>query len=916
LLHPWGFSRYATRVIAAGKISCEALEASAAIPWTRSRLIERLASLQQSSSVVDLEHRLMASLRLLRTEVLLGVMARDLGGSTDLAGLRAVMETMTLLAEVAVQAGVAFLHEDLRQRHGTPLGAESGAAQEMLVVGMGKLGGRELNVSSDIDLIFVYEEDGETDGQGSMGRISNHDFFWRMGQRLNALLSEVTSDGFVFRVDLLLRPNGRAGPLAVSLAMLEEYFIIQGRDWERYAWIKARVISDPERMGVTRGSAALAQLTTSFVYRRHLDYSVISAMRTLHRQIREETNQKDARQSQWKGADIKLGRGGIREIEFAVQVFQLIRGGQDSTLRLIPTLAMLPRLGERGILPADVAQALQEHYVFLRHLEHRLQYLEDAQTHSLPMEAEDQLRVAQAMGFNDYTQFKSALDERLQAVALLFDSIFSAETAPPSDDAGEQLWALAQITSSENIAESPQRELLQKLISICHSTRYRAQNERTREQFDIAMGRGLSLILKKYHGSALDSVINRFLHFMEAISRRASYLMLLVDYPIVMDRLLSLLAASEWAARYVSQRPQLLDEFLNQPDEQRDDFAGYWERFRAKLYVRLMELEGDTEGQMDLLRRQRHAETFRILLHDLDGELKVEQVADRLSALADVMMILVLGVAWRQVPQRHCEEPRFAVIAYGKWGSKEMGYDSDLDLVFLYQDDHELAQNNYVLLTRKISQWMTTLTGAGILYDVDMQLRPNGNAGVLVSPLEAFQHYQLQDRDNSAWVWEHQALTRARFCCGDRTIGTAFDDIRRTVLLRVRAMDALRLEILHMRQLMHQGNINNSDRFDVKHDTGGMVDVEFIVQTLVLAHAHQYPELIDNVGNVALLQRAGKIGLIDSALAEQVAIGYARLRGFQHQERLKGADKARVDVALVADIRPAVIALWNEVLHP
>jgi len=884
------------------------------MPWTRSRLTERLTSLQQSSSVVDPEHRLMESLRLLRAEVLLGVMARDLGNSINPASLHEVMESMTLLAEASVQAGVAFLHEELRQRHGSPIGAESGTAQELLVVGMGKLGGRELNVSSDIDLIFVYEEDGETDGQGSLGQLSNHDFFFRLAQRLNALLSEITSDGFVFRVDLLLRPNGRAGPLAVSLAMLEEYFIVQGRDWERYAWIKGRVISDTERAGVTRGSSALRQLAASFVYRRHLDYSVIGAMRILHQEIRDETNQKDARQSQWKGADIKLGRGGIREIEFAVQVFQLIRGGQDATLRLIPTLAMLPLLGERGFIAPEVAQALQEHYVFLRHLEHRLQYLDDAQTHSLPIEAEDQLRVAQAMGFNDYPQFKSALDQRLQAVAAQFDSIFPAETNAPLAGAGEQLWALAQITSSENIIESPQRELLQKLTSICRSTRYRAQSERTREQFDIAMGRGLSSILKQ--NGDIDFLTNRFLHFMEAISRRASYLMLLVDYPIVMDRLLSLLAASEWAARYVTQRPQLLDEFLNQPDEQREDFAGYWERFRTKLHVRLMELDGDTEGQMDLLRRQRHAETFHILLCDLDGVLKVEQVADRLSALADVMMTLVLDVAWQQVPQRHYKDPRFAVIAYGKWGSKEMGYDSDLDLVFIYQDDHELAQNNYTLLARKISQWMTTLTGAGILYDVDTQLRPNGNAGVLVSPLEAFQHYQLQDRDNSAWVWEHQALTRARFCCGDKTIGAAFDDIRRAVLLRIRNWDALRLEILNMRQLIHQGNINHSDRFDVKHDIGGMIDIEFIVQALILAHAHQHPELIDNVGNVALLQRAGKMGLINSGLAEQVAIGYARLRGFQHQERLKGARQARVDVALVADIKPVVIALWNDVLHP
>ncbi|NDU85106.1 MAG: bifunctional [glutamate--ammonia ligase]-adenylyl-L-tyrosine phosphorylase/[glutamate--ammonia-ligase] adenylyltransferase, partial [Ferrovum sp.] len=840
------YSRYAARVMATGKVPAEIWQSSAHTPWTRDRLRQRLDLIRQSISLVDPERALMAALRRLRAEVLVGIMTRDLNGQ---ASLSEVTESMTLLAEVTLQAGVEWLRETLCQRHGIPRGSDSGLEQELLVVGMGKLGGRELNVSSDIDLIFVYEEDGETDGSGVGTALSNHQFFWRMGQKLGALLSEITEDGFVFRVDLRLRPNGTAGPVAVSLAMLEEYFVVQGRDWERYAWIKARVVSDAARPGVSRGMAALAQLVTPFVYRRHLDYSAIGSLRTIHRQIREEADRESVRQAAWRGENIKLGRGGIREIEFVVQAFQLIRGGQDALLRLIPTLEVLSVLAQRGFLPMDTVILLRDHYIFLRQLEHRLQYLDDAQTHSLPMDNDDQARVAGAMGFVDFEAFRSNLVPRLQFVSGVFDRIFPAESVSSPAGPGERLWAQAGNEAFSEQGDDVDGDLLQKLVAMRQFPAYRAQSARTREQFDRAFGRGLNQILEGYDHPQRAVVLTRFLHFMEAISRRASYLMLLVDYPVVLERLLSLLAVSEWAARYVTQRPQLLDEFLVDADPQRTDFDQYWTHFRATLRARLLEVSGDTEEHMDILRRARHAETFRILLRDLRGELTVEEVADRLSALADVMMALVLEASWQEVPERHHEMPRFAVIAYGKWGSKEMGYASDLDLVFLYQDDHQEAQDNYSLLARKILRWMTTPTGVGVLYEVDLQLRPNGGAGLLVSPLEAFRHYQLQDRDNSAWVWEHQALTRARYAAGDSVIGAAFEAIRHQVLTRVRDLQALRAEILHMRQRLHKGHRNITELFDVKQDEGGVVDVEFLVQYLILAYAHRQPELVDNVGN-------------------------------------------------------------------
>jgi glutamate-ammonia-ligase adenylyltransferase len=905
------FSRYAQRVYASGKIPHHLLDASAESPWTLQKLSLRLQELQHSLADRDPERGLMTALRRLRAEVMVGVMTRDLEGRAPLAE---VTETMTLLAELSVQRAVEWLHGQLVALHGVPIGDDSGLPQELLVVAMGKLGGRELNVSSDIDLIFIYEENGETDGTGSGAALSNQDFFWRLGKRLNTLLSDISDEGYVFRVDLRLRPNGNSGPLVASLAMLEEYFVVQGRDWERYAWIKSRVISDPQRPGVLRGSEALARRVTPFVYRRHLDYSAIGALRAIHRQLREETDRESLRHAAWRGANIKLGRGGIREIEFVAQVFQLIRGGQDPALRVIPTLEVLALLGQRGLLSEEESLTLKSHYVFLRRLEHRLQYLDDNQTHSLPANAEDQLRVAAAMGFSHYEALLENLADRTREVAQVFDRIFPAGPST-AEGPGERLWRQAAIDPYE--ASRPENgPLLQQLGALQQSFGYRAQTARTREQFDRALAAGLDLILPPDAAASapVSPQLTRFLTFMEAISRRASYLMLLVDYPVVLKRLLTLLEASEWAARYITQRPQLLDEFLNDQDEQREDFSGYWSRFRHALEARLEEASGDVETQMTLLRQARHAETFRILLRDLRGELRVEEVADRLTALADAIMVLVLEYCWRQIPQRHCDAPRFAIIAYGKWGSKEMGYESDLDLVFLYEDDDERAQTNYALLVRKISTWMTLPTGAGILYEVDTQLRPNGNAGMLVSPLEAFRHYQMQDRPNAAWVWEHQALTRARFCCGDAAIGNSFEAIRHEVLTRRRDLNALRGEIASMRERIHKGHPNASELFDVKHDSGGMVDVEFIVQYLILAHAHAHPELADNVGNVALLRRAALAGLIDAELAEKVAAGYARLRGFQHAERLKGADKARIEPARAATIRESVVSLWKAVL--
>lgn len=939
------FSRYAARQLDALRLSEAQWRDLEQQPWSRQRLQQRFSQLLQHSPLTDPEQILRQCLRWLRQEVFLSLMQRDLAG---VASLQEVLQGMTLLAEFAIHQASRWLYADLVRQHGFPLGETSGLPQVLLVVGMGKLGGAELNVSSDIDLIYLYEEAGHTgplptadllttlqpalaqhDAEvripglpslqqlaaltaqpGSGSSLSNHDFFWRMARRLTPLLSEVSAEGWVFRVDLMLRPNGSAGPLAVSLDMLEEYFMVQGRDWERYAWIKGRVVCDARIPAVTRGTQALLQRVTPFVYRRHLDYSALGALRDLHQQIRSAAQQDALRTAHRCGQNIKLGRGGIREIEFVAQVFQLIRGGQDPALRCLSTRQTLEILVQRNLLEPRHGEQLRAQYAYLRQLEHRLQYLEDAQTHCLPLDPQDLERVAQAMGAADVTSFQQDLAARMQQVAEIFDLVFPAPVSPPATSRAQELWQRAREIGQPGPEDHDDARWLQQLCALQRSPSVRAQGAHARAQFDRALVAGLDQLMLRPQEEG-DILLPRFLDFMEAISRRTAYLMLLLDYPVVLQRLLPLLAASPWAANYLTQRPHLLDELLTEPDGQRQDFSGYWQRLGLETRERLNALGEDVEARMNLLRRLRHGELFHVLVRDLRGELPVEQVADRLSALADLLMSLVLEQTWKDIPTRHREQPRIAIIAYGKWGSKELGYASDLDLVFITDDTDARAQNNHVQLVRKITQWMSAPTAVGILYELDMQLRPNGNAGLLVTPLEAFRHYQLQERANAAWVWEHQALTRARFCCGDSAIGVEFEALRRTVLQRERSLEDLRAEVVHMRERMHQGHPNPGPLFDVKQDAGGMVDVEFMVQYLVLAHAREHPELLENVGNAALLRLAGGLGLIPVELAQASATSYAALRRLQHRERLRDAPQARIPAEEAQALRQPVRRLWQ-----
>lgn len=954
------YSRYASRQFQARpELQARVLQLAGA-PLTRSWMAGRLTELGVPEDAPTMpENDLRRALRQLRAEVFCTLMARDLQGVADVAEVTAAMSD---LAELAIQRALAPLSAELEAVFGAPqVQLEEGGAAlpaTLGVVGMGKLGGRELNVSSDIDLIFVYEDDGETAG-GARAAISNQEYFSRLGRRLIGALAEMTADGYVFRVDMRLRPNGDSGPLVCSIGMLEEYFYVQGREWERYAWIKGRLVSELDSPAALRLSSQLESRVIPFVYRRYLDYGVIGAIRSLHQQIRQEAARRALMRPE-KADDVKLGRGGIREIEFSAQVFQLIRGGQDAAFRVRPTLQVLELAASRGLLAASVCEQLAQAYRFLRRVEHRLQYVDDAQTHALPVDPLARESLARSLGFADFAAFQVVLDGHRQCVEQEFDQIFAGkvEQGSPADTNGfdvldlDWIWcdALADADAPPNAdanahtdtdrqrdshdADEARSEfnarldaqltqlgmadpvtLRERLRATRMSSRYQGLPVISKQRFNLLVQRAL-LSASRYgqNGTAAlsldpDAMLTRFLDLLEAISRRGAYLALLSEYPAALERVLAVLGGSRWAAGYLNSHPQLLDELL---DDEALASPFDWPAFKTLLRSRIAAADG-VEQQMDLLRHAHHAEVFRILLLDLAGRMTVEVISDRLSELADVVLDVTLEAVWKTLPRRHREVPQFAVIAYGKLGGKELGYASDLDIIFLY-DDAEDAAEIYATFARRLVMWLTTATGAGTLFDIDLRLRPNGASGLMVTSLNAFRAYQLREGDaaNTAWVWEHQALSRARYSAGDAAIGAAFDEIRTRVLALPRDAAALAAEIIAMRTRVAAGHPNRSALFDLKHDRGGMVDIEFTVQYLVLLHASAHPALLRNAGNISLLRELAQLGLLATELAEQVGNAYRLYRKLQHKMRLDGVEAARVEPARVMKESAAVLALWAQ----
>jgi glutamate-ammonia-ligase adenylyltransferase len=838
------------------------------------------------------------ALRVLRQLVLERLVVLD---CEQQAPLNTVTQSMTALAEFSLDQALQEALVRVDQRHGAPMTAQ-GTRAELWVIGMGKLGAGELNVSSDIDLVYVFDEDGQTQGiEGGRARVSNHSYFDKVVKQLYALIGETTEHGQVFRMDLALRPNGESGHSVVSLDALEEYFQVQGREWERLAWLKARVVAPASCIDQVK---ALREVVTPFVFRRYLDYNVFEALRVLHQQIRAQSRRLSAGRPE-RANDVKLGRGGIREIEFTVQLLQVVRGGQFPELRQRATLDTLASLVPARLMPADTAQALHEAYVFLRRVEHRIQYLDDQQTHRLPSVPADLQWIAHTLGLADSHALLDVLQQHRDRVAQEFERLLgqgessptdAANTPPPvSHDWASVLEGLSPLFR-ERMAAWP---ALPRVLALREDGRERLLRLVQRTQSWLDQGR------------INEEAALRWSDWMEPLLRRETYLALLLERPQVHQQLLRLLGSARWAARYLRTHPGVIDELAN-PEvlDERFDAAQLRRHLQARHDALASQDADDEESLLNVLRRAHHGETLLTLARDVEGRLSVEQVADDLSLLADTLVEVAALWVWSRLKTRHRELPCFAVVGYGKWGGKELGYGSDLDIVFVYQDEHPQAGEIYAGFARKLIQWLTIKTGEGDVYEIDTALRPNGNAGLLVSSWESFADYQRQRGSNTAWVWEHQAMTRARFCVGDERLRQPFESVRREVLCAPRDPQALALEVVAMRDKMRAAQAFMPEVFDFKHSPGGMIDAEFAVQFLVLAHAGQYPLLADNVGNIALLEHAESVGLLPVGMGQAAADAYRVLRHWQHLARLDEAP-GQLPLSEVRSQQEAIAALWR-----
>lgn len=849
------------------------------------------------------------------------------------ASLALVMQAMTDLAELALNVAWQETQQQLDAAHGPPQW-HHGAGQppqtaQMWIVGMGKLGARELNVSSDIDLIYVYDQDGQTAGRADGGgRISNHEYFAQQVKAIHHLIGQTTEHGFVFRVDLALRPNGSSGPAALSAQALAGYFQSQGREWERFAWLKSRIVAPAQ--SIQDGSAhALRASVLPFVFRRYLDYNVFDSLRLLHRQIREQAQRRCAGHPE-RMYDVKLSRGGIREIEFTVQLLQVVRGGQFPELRTRPTLKALQRLAHAGLMPQPVATALAQAYDFLRRVEHRIQYLDDQQTHTLPTQDEDLRWIAQTLGYANESAFLSALDGHRERVAHEFDLLLGGASACKRCTGTTTTAALDLDVLMEQLSAQWPEKLAARLQLWRDNARVRGLREDARAR--------LAQLVQRTHtwlenNQVTEEAALRVMDWIEPLLRRESYLALLLERPAAHERLLRLLGSAQWPARYVRQHPGVIDELASHNMlQQRFAQAGFLSDLQQRRLALSYTQEDDEEACLDLLRRAHHAEVFRTLARDVEGKLTVEQVADDLSALADAVLSVTVQWCWDKLKNKHQQEPAFAIIAYGKLGGKELGYGGDLDIVFVYEDAHENAPEIYAAFVRKLIHWLTVKTGEGDLFEIDTALRPNGNSGLLVTRFQAYADYQQQRGSNTAWTWEHQAMTRARCIFGPAALRQGFDQVRHNVITAQRDPEALRREIVAMREKMQAAHRPKQSRawpasnapaatpntladaaFDLKYATGGMLDLEFVVQFLVLCHAAKHPQLTANVGNIALLQRAENAGLLPEGMGEAAAHAYRELRRVQHQARLN-EQPTEVDGTTLHAERDAIVKLWAWVL--
>jgi glutamate-ammonia-ligase adenylyltransferase len=887
----------------------------------RTQLVEALAGCAD-------EDELGRRLRRFRNRQQLRIIWRDISRLADLAE---TCGDLSDLADACIDLAYHWLYPRHCEQFGTPVGRRTGAVQHLVILGMGKLGAHELNLSSDIDLIFGYPEGGET--EGVKRALDNQEFFTRLGQRLIKALDAITVEGFVFRTDMRLRPYGSAGALVLSFNALEQYYQDQGRDWERYAMIKARVVGGDQAAG-----KQLLEMLRPFVYRRYLDFSAIEALRAMKQLIQQEVRRKGMTDN------VKLGSGGIREVEFIAQAFQLIHGGRDLSLQQRPLLKVLDTLEGQGYLPPPIIAEMKEGYEFLRYTEHALQAIADRQTQMLPDNDTDRARVACIMGFADWAAFH----ERLMYWRGRIEWHFRQVIADPDEEDGEvetciggewlPLWeeALDEEMAGRQLAEAGFAEpaaALKRLIDLKNGTQVRTMQRLGRERLDAFIPR---LLAQAVEHDNPDLVLERVLPLVEAVARRSAYLVLLTENPGALLRLITLCAASPWIAEQITRFPLLLDELLNEGRLFSPPLAP---ELAAELRERLTRIpEDDLEQQMEALRHFKLAHGLRVAASEIAGTLPLMKVSDYLTWLAEAILDQVLALAWRQTVAKYGNprradgslcDPDFVIVGYGKVGGLEFGHGSDLDLVFIHDGDSQAETDGakpidgaqfFARLGQRIIHLLTTQTTSGQLYEVDMRLRPSGAAGLLVSSLSAFQRYQ----ESEAWTWEHQALVRARVLVGCARVTGAFEQVRAAILERPRDLPQLQAEVSEMRGKMRDnlgsketaaGTAENAfeaaTSFDLKQDAGGIVDIEFMVQYAALAWSRQHPELHRYTDNIRILDGLRDVGLMPAADVELLQEAYKAYRSAAHRQALQ-KQPGKVAGDQFAAERRSVMRLWRE----
>ncbi|QTR53609.1 bifunctional [glutamate--ammonia ligase]-adenylyl-L-tyrosine phosphorylase/[glutamate--ammonia-ligase] adenylyltransferase [Thiothrix unzii] len=847
-------------------------------PYANGELVQNIAA--EVLTLPDYDS-LLRTVRIIRNREMVRIAYRDLLGKAELAE---TLQTTSDLADGLVDAVYRWCYAELTAKHGIPR-SRSGEPQQMVIIGMGKLGGQELNFSSDIDMIFAFPEAGATDGKRDL---DNQTFFTRVGQRLIGVLGQTTAEGIVYRVDMRLRPFGEVGALALSFDAMEHYYETHGREWERYALIKARVMAGDKHNG-----AELMARFRPFVFRRYLDYGAIEQLRDMKAMINREAERRG------KYLDVKLGTGGIREIEFTAQVFQLMRGGRIPELRGRSLLPTLDALLAQQLLTADEFGILRSAYHFLRRTENRLQMWNDEQTHSLPTTSERQACLSSSMGFADWASFEAELNRHQRAVSQIFQRVFALET--------------------QESQPMPEHPAIQALL---HSRLYNTLTDTGRSR----LNRLLPALLDACNALAdPEQALERCLRIVQKIAPRSGYIAMLADHPNALEQFVRLVSDSLWITSQLTDHPILLDQLL-------DSRQLYTPLDREQLGAALrLELEridqGDTEQVMERLRQFKQAQVLRVAAADITGILPLMKVSDQLTWIAEavleetqrhvwVTMTAQTGVPCYKNDAGETQQAGFAIIAYGKLGGLELGYGSDLDIIFLH-DSHGTAQQTngkktlenavfYARFAQKIIHTLTTFTPAGRLYETDTRLRPSGASGLLVSSLNAFCTYQQE----KAWVWEHQALLRARVITGTERLRSQFEQVRHDILCQPRDRAELRKQVIAMRQKMWESMASkDSSIFNLKKDPGGVTDIEFIVQFLILAHAHEHPELVRWSDNIRQLESLQGAGILPADTAVMLADAYRTLRDRIHELSLQEQD-AVVEAGQFVREREAVRAAW------